>query len=185
METMIESGVPSSTPHCEEDDVGRWRRELVAALRRRGHDPDLVDDLVQEALLRIWRSRTRMAEAAAPERWRRTVLFNCLRRHMGRGPGEEALVVEPRAASTLDPWRGLHVAEFLDRLRTAAQGLTPRQRMAVWVRYGRQCSVAETCRVLETTPERLKRLLHRARAGLRDRMSEDELRALLDSCSPC
>ncbi|MEU6389557.1 SigE family RNA polymerase sigma factor [Streptomyces sp. NPDC046939] len=142
---------------------------LLRSARRLVADPLDAQDLLQTALLRMYRrwehiSDKRLADAyvrrvmfnARTERWRARNLQEIPTEHLPDTPGEDP-------AEQLDD-RAL----LLDVLKV----LTPRQRAVVVLRYWEQMSTQETALALGTEIGTVKSTLHRALARLRKELAE-------------
>jgi RNA polymerase sigma-70 factor (ECF subfamily) len=70
-----------------------------------------------------------------------------------------------------NPANLLAVKDDADALWQLARALKPRQREALWFRYGEGFSIAETARAMRTNEIHVKVLLHRARARLAGRLA--------------
>lgn len=78
----------------------------------------------------------------------------------------------PAALDGLDPERILAGRELWRHVREEIEGLPPAQRAVLLLRDVEGRDAAETCRLLELTPENQRVLLHRGRARLRNRLEE-------------
>jgi RNA polymerase sigma-70 factor (sigma-E family) len=118
-----------------------------------------AEDLVQTALLKVYRRRVRPDD---PERYVRRAIVNAnlsrFRRRRVRESLVEALPDRPAPEPPPDQ------AEALGRLLA---GLTPRQRTVLALRYGADLSEAETAELLGVTVGTVKALASRGLARLR------------------
>ena len=145
------------------------------ALRIAG-DPDVAEDAVQEAFLRIWRAADRYdAGRGAPRPWLlrlvRNVAIDHLRAQGSRGRAElrsaENPIEEPRPER---PEETVLRAERAARLRTALDGLPPEQRRAIEIAYFEGLSHSEIARregtPLGTVKTRIRDGVLKLRAGI-------------------
>ena len=149
------------------------RRHAAAAIRlaRRvtGNHAD-AEEIVQEALLRVWVNAPRWRPLAAFRTWFYRVVVNlCLSRRR-RAP----FVALDEIAEPVDP--ALAPSDALerrqtDRLVAAAIGELPdRQRAAIVLTYDEGLSNAETAAILETSVSGVEALLVRAKRTLREKL---------------
>jgi RNA polymerase sigma-70 factor, ECF subfamily len=144
-------------------------RALSLARRVTGNDAD-AEEVVQEALLRVWVNAPRWRPLAAFRTWFYRVVLNlCLGRRRrapflpleaagdpaDRSPGAEALVEQEQAAG---------------RMAAAIAALPDRQRAAIVLTYHEGLSNAETAAVLETSVSGIEALLVRAKRSLREKL---------------
>lgn len=142
-----------------------------------GNDAD-AEEIVQEAMLRVWVTAPRWRPDAAFKTWLYRVTLNlCLNRQRRKpfAPLDEAC--DPPDPSPT-------AAEELERRETdrlvakAIDGLPDRQRAAIVLTYYEGLSNAETASMLETTISSVEALLIRAKRTLRA-----ELAAIPDAAS--
>ena len=129
--------------------AGRHAAKTFALTRRMlGNDAD-AEEIVQEAMLRVWVTATRWRPDAAFKTWLYRVTFNlCLNRHR-----QKAFAPLDEASDPPDPCP--NAAEVLERRETdrlvakSIEGLPDRQRAAIVLTYYEGLSNAETASVLE------------------------------------
>lgn len=137
----------------------------TAALLGAGAD---AEDVVQEALVKAYRSLGRFREGASFRPWLLRIVANEARNHhrsvTRRGARERAVWVPE---TLLDP--GDHVAERerWEQLLTAVNGLPDRLRVVVTCRYLLDLDEAETATTLGLPRGTVKSRLHRGLARLR------------------
>jgi RNA polymerase sigma-70 factor (ECF subfamily) len=141
-------------------------RTLALARRITGSQAD-AEEIVQEALLRVWVNAPRWRPTAAFRTWFFRVVFNlCLNRKRRKpfAPLDEAgdpADPTPNAASQLERRQGDAV------VAAAIAALPERQRAAIVLTYHDGLSNAETAAVLETSVGGVETLLVRAKRALR------------------
>jgi RNA polymerase sigma-70 factor, ECF subfamily len=151
----------------------RYAARAVALARRiTGNDSD-AEEVVQEALLRVWINAPRWRPLAAFRTWFYRVVVNlCLSRRR-RTP---FLPLEA-AGDPADPSPGAGAAlereESDRRIAAAIAALPDRQRAAIVLTYHEGLSNAETAAVLEASVSGVEALLVRAKRTLRDALSPD------------
>jgi RNA polymerase sigma-70 factor (ECF subfamily) len=144
-------------------------RAIGLARRITGNDAD-AEEVVQEALLRVWINAPRWRPLAAFRTWFYRVVLNlCLSRRR-RAP---VLRLEA-AGDPADPSPDADAAlerEEADRLVAAAIAALPeRQRAAIVLTYHEGLSNAEAAAVLETSVSSVEALLVRAKRTLREKL---------------
>jgi RNA polymerase sigma-70 factor, ECF subfamily len=138
--------------------------------------PSEVEDAVQEALVRVWKSARTPDELESPVAWVRHIARNealRLRAREGRRQEEEMAddmdeLVAPGDGEPALPGR----LEIVDLLGT----LGPADRQLVWLRYFEDITQVNVARRLELPEGTVKVRLHRVRKHLR-RTLEDAERA--------
>jgi RNA polymerase sigma-70 factor (ECF subfamily) len=141
-------------------------RSIGLARRITGNAAD-AEEIVQEALLRVWVNAPRWRPVAAFRTWLYRMVVNLSlnrRRHAPFVPIEAAGdPVDPAD----DPRAAMENAEIDRRLAAAVAALSARQRAAVTLTYGEGLSNAETATVMGTSVSGVETLLVRARRSLR------------------
>jgi RNA polymerase sigma-70 factor (sigma-E family) len=123
-----------------------------------------AEDLVQTALLRVYRRSRRMVPDD-PERYVRQAIVNANLSRFRRHRVPESLVGRPpEHAGVTDPDSPDEQARALLRLLA---GLSPRQRTVLALRYGADLSEAETAELLGVTVGTVKAQASRGLAKLR------------------
>ncbi|TDD87946.1 sigma-70 family RNA polymerase sigma factor [Actinomadura darangshiensis] len=182
-----------------DEDFDSYRRELLVHCYRMVGSVHEAEDLVQETMLRAWRSRDRYDERLASVRtWLYRIATNaCLTALRGRArrplpSGLGAPSDDPDAPLAPDfevPWLHPFPDALLDdpasrivrrgslrlALVAAMQALPPRQRAVLILRDVLEYSAAEVAALLETSPAAVNSALQRARAGLSGITPEEEV----------
>jgi RNA polymerase sigma-70 factor (ECF subfamily) len=149
------------------------RRHLPAMLglarRILGNAAD-AEDVVQEAMLRVWTHAPRWQPLAAFRTWLTRVVVNlCLDRKRRR-----QWVALEAAGEIVDPTPGVtEKAEQNERERLLAAGiaeLSPRQRAAIMLTYSEGMSNAQVAEILDTSVSAIETLLVRGKQNLRARL---------------
>jgi RNA polymerase sigma-70 factor (sigma-E family) len=104
-------------------------------------DRGLAEEIVQEAFLRVWRSRSRIRDVDAAPAYLRRVVVNLSRSRVRR------LALERRHARTQHEGAAEAPESWLD-LRRAIETLPPRRRACVVLRYFADLTEAETAAAL-------------------------------------
>ena len=151
--------------------AGRHAAKTFALTRRMlGNDAD-AEEIVQEAMLRVWVNAPRWRPDAAFRTWLYRVTFNlCLNRRR-----HKPFAALDAAGDPPDP--SPSAADELERRETdglvakAIGALPDRQRAAIVLTYYEGLSNAEAASVLETTISSLEALLVRAKRTLRAELS--------------
>ncbi len=135
-------------------------------------DRDAAEDLLQNALAKVYRHWDRVQVAELPDAYVRRVMVNennsrwrgLLRRH--ESPSSHVLeVLDPPGATGLDPATSIDLWHHV-------QSLPRQQRAAVVLRYYEDLTEAQTAEVLCCSIGTVKSHTSRAISALRSRMSE-------------
>jgi RNA polymerase sigma-70 factor (ECF subfamily) len=182
-------------------DLERFRRELHIHCYRLLGGLAEADDLVQETLLRAWRSRGEVRDPGAIRGWLYRIATNAcldeLRRRRPRlspwtdGAEDDAEWVEPYPDALVDgvadPAGAVSLRESVSlAFVVALQELTPRQRAALILRDVLDWRAGEVAALLDTSQTAVESALARARGVLERRPPEQprelssEDRTLLD-----
>ncbi|HVL80119.1 MAG TPA: sigma-70 family RNA polymerase sigma factor [Actinomycetota bacterium] len=160
----IVAGLRRRDPAAVEQLVGRYGRMIANWARTEGAD---ADDVVQEVLLRAWRSGPDLAPDTFLPSWLKTVTTNTLRdrwRAAGRRPAVPAgLQID---GSTADP-----ASRTTDRIAVEQlmSGLGSRERDVLRLLYISDLTMADAARSLGLSEEATKSLAARARRRLREK----------------
>ena len=136
-----------------------------------------VEDLAQEAFLRIWRSRERFRPEGRFTTYLYRVTYNLALNRIRDGARKplRPLPLEPdgRPMEPLDPGREttLEPADrdvWADRIGRALQAIPENQRAALVFQHYDGLDLAEIAAILGLSPPAVKSLLHRARERLRE-----------------
>jgi RNA polymerase sigma-70 factor (ECF subfamily) len=160
----------------------RIRRPLLVRLYRLVGNWDTAEDLTQETLLRVYRSRGRYRPTARFATWLQRISRNLAttelkKRGRRRQLGETHSVDFEVVAAEFCDSSGEACSDRLHRqergaiLRRAIDSLGGRQRAAVWLFHYECMSYEEIAGRLGTTVPATKSLLVRSRATLRHRLS--------------
>jgi RNA polymerase sigma-70 factor (ECF subfamily) len=147
-------------------------RALRLARRILGNEA-LAEDIVQDALLRVWTNAPRWRPQAAFRTWLYRVVVNlCL--NAKRRPGDLPLetaghVADPAVAADSQ----LEARERDQRLAAAIGALPERQRAAIVLSYQEGLSNAEIAAVLDTSVSSVETLLVRAKRTLRTKLGDE------------
>jgi len=162
-----------------------WAGTLLRYLERMVKDRATAEELVQESFIRVHQARERYEPEARFSTWlfriARNLALNELdlarrkkphystdveRSEEDARPQLTLVSSTPSAESVLETRRTRELVDgFLNEL-------PERQRSALWLSAVEGNSYAEIAEILETTTQSVKSLIHRARAGIADRMAE-------------
>jgi RNA polymerase sigma-70 factor (ECF subfamily) len=147
--------------------LSRRHAPRALAIARRILGSSAADDIVQEALLRIWVNAPRWRPSAQLRTWLYRIVVNlCLdeKRRPGTAPLEAAgEIADPRPDAAQD----LEDRERQQRVAMAIEALPSRQRAAIVLTYQEGLSNAEAAAVLDTSVGGVETLLVRAKRALR------------------
>ena len=157
----------------------RYGARIFGFFRGRLGDRQEAEDLTQDVLLRLYRSRQRYEPRARFSTWifhiTQNVARNALRSRRrrpwipldGAAMGEQGLLPDRSEA----PSRPLERHELAGAVRAAVAGLAGRQRAAVELHQFHDRTYAEVAAELDMTPKAAKSLLYRARNQLRETLT--------------
>ncbi len=137
-------------------------------------DREEARDVSQEALVRLWKHRGEVHEAAAREWLLRTAHRLCIdraRRRAARREVPEGPAESEAADPAPDPARVLDSSRLGSRLESALLGLSPRNRAIVLLREVEGLGYEEVAEALGIPLGTLKAALHRSREKLREALA--------------
>jgi RNA polymerase sigma-70 factor (ECF subfamily) len=150
--------------------AGRYAARAVRLARRTtGSDAD-AEEIVQEALLRVWTNAPRWRPTAAFRTWFYRVVLNLSLNRRRRAPFFPLDQAGDPADPAADPSAQLERDERDRRVASAIAELPARERAAIALTYADGLSNAETAAVLGTSVSAVETLLVRARRSLRARL---------------
>ena len=155
----------------------RWGGRLLGYLQRMVSDVATAEELVQEAFLRVYRSRESYRAESRFSTWLYRIgtnlALNELRRPRRKRPHastDDAEAALPLVAGGSGPESIAHARLVMSELSGALERLPERQRMALWLSAVEGHSYAEVAELLGTSDKSVKSLVHRARATLAERL---------------
>ena len=167
------AGSPAATGPAGFREFALARR---AALRRTaylvGGDWHLADDVVQEALARLYADWPRLVARGTVDAYARKVVVNGVLAHRRRPWRREIATAGPDLPDRVDP--GGVDDGTRDALLRALAGLGASQRAVVVLRYWEDLSVEEVARVLGCTTGNVKSQAARGLARLRAALAADD-----------
>ena len=178
----------------------RWAGPLLRFLERMVTEPAIAEELMQETFIRVHGARERYAADARFSTWLfrigRNLALNELDRSRNRAPhlSTDVAANTGNAYSSANPGNagreagdaspsltlvagGASVEDLVDarreqrRVEAALAEIPERQRTALWLVAAYGYAYADIAEVLDTSPESVKALVHRARTNLADRMA--------------
>jgi RNA polymerase sigma-70 factor (sigma-E family) len=142
------------------DRLDRWRRSAYLLC----HDWHLADDIVSEAVIRLYRHWSRVSRADNPDAYAQRILTRCWLTERGRAwSRRERTSDKPPAHPYRQDDRIIERLPLAQLLRT----LGPRQRAVLVLRFYLDHSVEETAEILGVTPGTVKSQCARAIEHLR------------------
>jgi len=131
-----------------------------------------AEDIAQKAFLKLLEAAPRYRPTAGF----RTYLYRIVSRLCMDYARKKRLIlsedIAERADSSFNPAATFDVKERATEIRRAMDGLPPRQRMAVILKYYEGLSYTDIARAMGITVKAVERLLDRARTALRSRLSQ-------------
>ena len=161
--------------------VERHLSGLLVLARRMLRDAAEAEDVTQEALLRLWRSRDALEVGPyglGP--WLRRVVSNLCIDKMRSGRRLTVTDDVPEQAEPADQLTQVEERDASDRVDTVVKALPDRQRMALTLFHYEGLSQIEVGRIMGVSDEAVESLLARARRRLKVAL-RDEWRELLVS----
>lgn len=165
--------------HADEESFRRFAVEHAARLRRSAYlfcgDWHLAEDLMQQSLIKIYRSWSRVQKDESLANYGRTVLLRTWldekRRPWRRAEQTEAAVPE-RSDDARGPGDSPERLWARDLVHQGLLRLPPRQRAVLVLRYFDDLSVAETAQVMGCSQGTVKSQTARGLESLRASVSE-------------
>lgn len=156
--------------------VERYNARIFGFFRRCLGDRQEAEDLTQDVLLRLFRSRHSYQPRARFSTWVFHITQNVARnalRFRQRHPCVQLPMTanELRSSSVEMPSRSLERAELAGVVRAAIANLGERQRAALELHQFHDHTYAEVAALLDITPKAAKSLLYRTRNLLRARLT--------------
>lgn len=157
------------------------RPRLGGYFRAAGVDAGRADDLVQEALRRVFSGVTALQSVATFEGWVFTIARNVLRTQGARSARDplakaDAIAEDgpgPLAAKAPDPEASLLAEERVRLCERALRGLPARQRQCLLLQVRQELSYEEIADVLALSVNTVRNHLAQARAALRQALDQE------------
>jgi RNA polymerase sigma-70 factor, ECF subfamily len=148
-------------------------RAIALARRITGNHAD-AEEVVQDALLRLWTNAPRWRPLAAFRTWFYRIVLNlCLSRRR-RAPFLPLEAADDPADPAPGPGAVLERDEAEHLLSAAISELPDRQRAAIVLTYHEGLSNAEAAAVLDTSVSSVEALLVRAKRSLREKLAASQ-----------
>jgi RNA polymerase sigma-70 factor (ECF subfamily) len=158
--------------------VERHYPRLLRGCVRAAGDPDAAADAAQEAVVAALLGLERLRRADRFGAWLVGIGLNLCRRRLREAARRAAGPVPDLAADGPGPEERAQAAEEAARVRAAVAALPDGQRAAVALFYLGDLDQAEIARRLGTPVGAVKTRLHKARAALRRRLTDEEESAM-------
>lgn len=147
--------------------VGLYQERIFNYLLRLTRSPHEAEDLTQETFLKAYRGLQRYARRYSFSTWLFTIAKRAAINHFRSNRHCEALPEDDAFPSSgEDPSDELASKDDCACVWALADRLPPKQREALWLRYGEGLSIAEAAVVMRTRQIYLRVLLHRGRKQL-------------------
>lgn len=157
--------------------VERYQGAAFSMLRRLLGPHHAIEDLAQEAFLRVWRARDRYQPQGRFTTFLYRITYNlALNRLRGdkRKPlsplprTEDGASLEPEDQQGAAPLEGAAASDWAALIERALAELPENQRAALVFQHYDGLSLAEVAEILGSSEKAVKSLLHRARTRLRE-----------------
>jgi RNA polymerase sigma-70 factor (sigma-E family) len=145
-------------------------------------DRERAEDAVQEALVKVYK---RWSQLDDPLAYARTTTINATRDDWRRSARQQRIGAALQRFPVPDPSEPHEQLLQRDALMKALDGLPPRQREVLVLRYGSQLSEAETASVLEISVGTVKSQSNRGLARMRDLLSTDDEHSTREAYAEC
>ena len=159
------------------EEIGQHRDKLMRFALRRLHNPAQAEDAVQEALVAAIEGVDRYAGNASTDTWLIGILkhkiVDCVRKS-ARDRYQE-FDPDTLVASSGNPEEALSRSVFFREVARYMDGLPARSARVFFLREILGLNTAEVCAELSISNTNCSVLLHRARAGLRERLDGERL----------
>jgi RNA polymerase sigma factor (sigma-70 family) len=160
-----------------------YYKKLYNYGRKFTSDAALLEDALQEALIAVWTARDRLETLRTPHTYLfnsfRYILFRKIRQARKIGPYTESNEGEPEFGIEHMIIRQDMETAVRERLTQAIQGLTGRQREAVFLRFYEGLSYEEVAEVLGISVKATYKIMSRALLQLKGTLSLPILTILL------
>jgi RNA polymerase sigma-70 factor (ECF subfamily) len=165
-------------PSAIEGLVRRYQGSLHAFLLRRCGRPELAEDLVQEAFVRVLRSLDRFDPRFRFSTWLFTIGRRLMVNHFQKmRPAYDSEVVEGRSVEDAPPARDILERErresILGAVEHALEGLNPSQRRIVRMFHEQGRSIQNIAGELGLPEGTIKSHLHRARRRMQEAIAAE------------
>ncbi|MEV8231299.1 sigma-70 family RNA polymerase sigma factor [Streptomyces sp. NPDC079167] len=170
-------------PEPEPVSTSKWLEENAMRIdgfyRRRESNPQVAQDLAQEARLKIWEKKEVMENHPNPPAWAWRVISNILFSHYRDKYGQKASFFDTEVEPPPDGRLGVaEDSEIRALLRPAVNALPERQRMVVWLLYYEDFSTIEVSEQMGITVAVVRRYHYLARNKLRNHLLDAGLEGL-------
>jgi RNA polymerase sigma-70 factor (ECF subfamily) len=153
-----------------EDLYARYARRLFGFALRITRRPELVEEVVNDTLLAVWRSAGSFDGRSKPSTWIFGIAYRKSLRALQRRRPAEIAVPEPRGAvdERAGPEQQLQQREMLALVDRALASLPPEQRAVVELTFFSELSYAEVAAVVDCPVNTVKTRMFHARRKLRE-----------------
>ena len=153
----------------------RYAARAVGLARRLTGSSDDAEEIVQEALLRVWINAPRWRAEAAFRTWFYRIVVNLSLNRRRRAPFAPLTEAGDPSDPSLDPAQRLERDETDRQVAAAIASLPTRQRLVIMLSYDEGLSNADAAAALDSSVSGVEALLVRAKRTLREK-----LRSVLD-----
>lgn len=148
------------------------------------------EDVVQVAMVRIFRGLSQFRGDAQLETWIDRVTVNAVRAHFRRHPFR-SLFLSPDSGEQMvapgdTPQDEAEKRELMERLREHLTHIKPKKRIALVLSAAYGYTVSEIAQMTDCSTETAKKRLQHGRSEMMRRLSKDEpLSKILEASAPC
>jgi RNA polymerase sigma-70 factor (ECF subfamily) len=148
--------------------VERHSRHIFRLAHRMTGRPEDAEDVVQETFIRAFRQLSRFEARSNFSTWLYRIAYNCAidfiraRPHRESAEERETLEAMSDVVSTPDAGDLVYAGQISDRVRTALEELSPKERAAFLMRHYHGCSIEEIGEALGLKTNATKHSIFRA-----------------------
>jgi RNA polymerase sigma factor (sigma-70 family) len=147
-----------------------WHGTLQYA-RQLADDPDIADDVTQEAFARLWQRRTQWTVTGSMRGWLLRTVRNLIISEQRKRRVRSKWATRARAEQRPTPLQEVEAHEASDVISNAVMTLSPRRREAFTLFHLHGLSHREVAEIMEVRPQTVANYLHAAVVDLRTELA--------------
>ncbi|MEW4561044.1 sigma-70 family RNA polymerase sigma factor [Bremerella sp. JC770] len=168
-ESPGEHASPNATDEWFRGEIDSVQRVLISFVASLVRDPHLVNDVVQETNLVIWKKRDSFTLGTNFRSWSLRIAYLQSLAALKAVQSSRLMFSQDlvdRFTEDTETATSILTQDTSDRLKVCLSRLTPRQREVIELRYQQSCSIAHITEKLGRTQAAIGMLLSRARTAL-------------------